>query len=80
MPSMAFTTPIFHETHKQSVNFCGHFLYQIVLKFDKNIENTRKFNLHPYDCHWVYFYKTHTSSKLLSRNPKPNSHKTQQKI
>jgi len=80
MPSMAFTTPIFHETHKPSVNFCGHLLYQTVLKFDKNKENTRKFHLHPYDCHWVHFYKTHTSSKFLSRNPKPNSHKTQQKI
>jgi hypothetical protein len=72
MPSMAFTTTIFHETHKPSVNFCGHLLYQIVLKFDKNIENTRKFHLHPYECHWVHFYKTHTSSKFLSRNPKPN--------
>ena len=80
MPNMAFTTTIRHETHKQLVIFCGHLLYQTVLKFDKNTEKSRKFHLHPYDCHCDHFYKTFTSSKFLSRNPKPNSHKTQQKI
>ena len=39
---MAFTTPIHHETHKQSVNICGHLLYQIVLKFDKKIQKTQE--------------------------------------
>jgi hypothetical protein len=70
--STVFHCTDFNETHRHSVNICGHLLYQIRSEPDKEIlKMWAKFYLPPevkYGSHLTNFYETLTVVQLLKNS------------